>query len=67
MRDLTPAFPDGLDAFDHGYSERLRGIDVAVLFDPPGTIGRAARNIVVERAEALPPAAAKVGTRCCAG
>jgi serine O-acetyltransferase len=61
VRDLAPAFPDGLDAFDHGYSERLRGIDVAVLFDPPGSYrARCAETIVVERAEALPPAAAKV-------
>jgi serine O-acetyltransferase len=61
VRDLAPAFPDGLDAFDQGYSERLRGIDVAVLFDPPGNYRpRNAEPIVVERAEALPPAAAKV-------
>jgi serine O-acetyltransferase len=61
VRDLAPAFPDGLDALEHGYSERARRVDVAVLFDPPvGYRARAAEAILVERAEALPPAAAKV-------
>jgi serine acetyltransferase len=60
-RDLAAAFPDGLDTLDLGYSERLRGVDVAVLFDPPDAYRpRFAETIVVERAEALPPAAAKV-------
>jgi serine acetyltransferase len=60
-RDLAPAFPSGLDTLEQGYSERLRGVDVAVLFDPPDTYRpRYAQAIVVERAEALPPAAAKV-------
>jgi serine O-acetyltransferase len=60
-RDLAPAFPRGLDALEQGYSERLRGVDVAVLFDPPDSYRpRLEETIVVERAEALPPAAAKV-------
>ena len=61
VRDLAPAFPGGLDALEHAYAERLRGVDVAVLFDPPDTYRpRMQEQIVVERAEALPPAAAKV-------
>jgi serine O-acetyltransferase len=61
-RDLAPAFPGGLDTLEQNYSERLRrGVDVAVLFDPPDTYRpRFAETILVERAEALPPAAAKV-------
>lgn len=60
-RDLAPVFPAGLDARSRDYAERLRGVDVAVLFDPPPTYrAQAEEIIVVERAEALPPAAAKV-------
>ena len=60
-RDLAPAFPTGLDTREHGYSDRLRGVDVAVLFDPPDSYHpRVDETVVVERAEALPPAAAKV-------
>lgn len=60
-RDIAPAFSGGLRALEHGYSETLQALDVAVLFDPPATyIPRAEEVIVVERAEALPPAAAKV-------
>lgn len=60
-RDLAPAFPAGLDTREHGYSERLRGADVAVVFDPPDRYRLPVDEvIVVERAEALPPAAAKV-------
>jgi len=60
-RDLAPAFPGGLDTREHAYSERLRGADVAVLFDPPDRYRVPADEaIMVERAEALPPAAAKV-------
>jgi hypothetical protein len=60
VRDLAPAFPSGLDALELTYAERLRGADVAVLFDPPDTYRPRIESIVVERAEALPPAAAKV-------
>lgn len=61
VRDLAPAFPGGFDALEHAYAERLRGVDVAVLFDPPDAYRpRIQEQIVVERAEALPPAAAKV-------
>jgi serine O-acetyltransferase len=61
VRDLAPAFPDGVETLDHGYSERLGRVDFAVLFDPPGNYrARSAETVVVERAEALPPAAAKV-------
>jgi serine O-acetyltransferase len=60
-RDLAPAFPGGLNALEQGYSERLRRVDVAVLFDPPESYRPSVEEtIVVERAEALPPAAAKV-------
>ena len=60
-RDLAPAFPGGLDTLELSYSERARGVDVAVLFDPPDTYRlRRVETIVVERAEALPPAAARV-------
>jgi serine O-acetyltransferase len=60
-RDLAPAFPSGLETREHGYAERLRGVDVAVLFDPPDSYRAPVDEIiVVERAEALPPAAAKV-------
>jgi serine O-acetyltransferase len=60
-RDLAPAFPRGLEALEQGYSERLRAVDVAVLFDPPETYRADADEVVVvERAEALPPAAARV-------
>ena len=60
-RDLAPAFPAGMTAIEHGYSERPRGVDVAVVFDPPdGYLARREESIVVERAEALPPAAARV-------
>ena len=60
-RDVAPAFPAGLTTLEHGYGERPRGVDVAVLFDPPdGYRPRAEELILVERAEALPPAAAKV-------
>jgi serine O-acetyltransferase len=60
-RDLAPAFAGGLRALEHGYSETLPALDVAVLFDPPATyVPQAEEIIVVERAEALPPAAARV-------
>ena len=60
-RDLAPAFPGGLHTLELGYTERLRGVDLAVLFDPPDTYRpRSAETVVVERAEALPPAAARV-------
>ena len=60
-RDLAPAFPAGVTTIEYGYSERLRGVDVAVLFDPPDAYrARVGDSIVVDRAEALPPAAAKV-------
>jgi len=59
LRDLAPAFPSGLDALELSYAERPRA-DVAVLFDPPDTYRPRIESIVVERAEALPPAAAKV-------
>lgn len=60
-RDLAPAFPAGLTAVELSYSERPRGVDVAVLFDPPDEYrARLEEIIVVERAEALPPAAARV-------
>lgn len=60
-RDLAPAFPHGLAALEQGYSERRRAVDVAVLFDPPESYRADADEVVVvERAEALPPAAAKV-------
>jgi serine O-acetyltransferase len=60
-RDLAPAFPAGLHSVEQAYSERLRGVDVAVLFDPPASYRpRLEHTIVVDRAEALPPAAAKV-------
>src|SRR6185436_15498297 len=60
VRDLAPAFPSGVDALELTYAERPRGADVAVLFDPPDTYRPRLESIVVERAEALPPAAAKV-------
>ena len=60
VRDLAPAFPSGVDALELTYAERPRGADVAVLFDPPDTYRLRLESIVVERAEALPPAAAKV-------
>lgn len=60
-RDLAPAFAGGLRAIEHGYSDAPGAADVAVLFDPPTTYRAGAEEtIVVERAEALPPAAAKV-------
>jgi serine acetyltransferase len=60
-RDLAGAFAGALETLQLGYSERLRGVDVAVLFDPPDTYrARADEFVVVERAEALPPAAARV-------
>lgn len=60
-RDLAPAFPSGLTTLEHDFSERPRGVDVAVLFDPPdGYRSPVEETIVVERAEALPPAAANV-------
>jgi serine O-acetyltransferase len=60
-RDLAPALAGALHTVENGYSDRLRGVHVAVLFDPPGTYRpRVEETIVVERAEALPPAAAKV-------
>ena len=40
-RDLAPAFPAGVTTIEHGYSERLRGRRVAVLFDPPTPTARA--------------------------
>ncbi len=61
-RDLAPAFPAGLTALEYAYTvERMRSIDVAVLFDPPQAYRASAEEVVVvERAEALPPAAARV-------
>lgn len=60
-RDLAPAFPAGFAAIEHGYAERPRGAGFAVLFDPPdGYRARVEESVAVERAEALPPAAAKV-------
>ena len=60
-RDLVPAVPGGLVSVDLGFADRARGHSVAVLFDPPaGYPRRFEETIVVERAEALPPAAAKV-------
>ena len=60
-RDLARAFAGALETLELSYSERLRGIDVAVLFDPPEAYrAHADELVVVERAEALPPAAARV-------
>jgi serine O-acetyltransferase len=60
-RDLARAFAGALETLELSYSERLRGIDVAVLFDPPDAYrAHADELVVVERAEALPPAAARV-------
>jgi serine O-acetyltransferase len=60
-RDLGAAFTRALDAVDLGYSDALRGIDVAVLFDPPDAYQARADEVVqVDPAEALPPAAARV-------
>jgi serine acetyltransferase len=60
-RDLAAAFTGALETLELGYADRLRAIDVAVLFDPPDAYRASADEVVVvERAEALPPAAARV-------
>jgi len=60
-RDLAPAFPAGLTTLEQDYSAPLRGIDVAVVFDPPDSYRpRFEEIIAVDSRESLAANAVKV-------
>lgn len=61
QRDLAPAFAAGLTALEQDYAEKPRGIDVAVLFDPPdGYRLRCDETISVEKTQSMAPAVLSV-------
>jgi serine acetyltransferase len=61
QRDLAPAFPAGFTALEQDYAEKPRGIDVAVLFDPPdGYRLGCDETICVEKTESMAPAVLRV-------
>ena len=60
-RDMAPAFPAGLAIVEQDYSDHPRGIDVAVVFDPPdGYRPRCDETIEVETNRSLASNAAQV-------